>query len=143
MRRAVRGWALAVGAATALLAAPPRAAGAQALNAIVQRALDLENAGRWRDAIGAWRTVIASGETAQGVLGLERVFQQLGQDDSVLPPLDSALARAPKDRMLRGAQLRVLRSLGRETDARAAFAAWAALVPNDPVPYREYAGQLL
>lgn len=116
---------------------------AQAQNVLVQRAMDLENAGKWRDAVIAWRTVLSTGDVAQGILGLERVYQQMGQDDSVLPPLDSALARAPKDRVLHGAQLRVLRSLGRDRDARAAFAAWTQLVPNDPTPYREYAQQLL
>lgn len=146
MRRAGR-WCTAVVAATVAaalgLSAAPCAAVAQGQNVLMQRALDLESAGRWRDAVVAWRAVIASGEAAQGVLGLERVFQELGQDDSVLPPLDSALARAPKDRTLRGAQLRVLHTLGRDADARAAFDQWTTLVPNDAVPYREFAGQLL
>ena len=138
----VRGAAVFSLAVASLWLAPARAA-AQAQNVLVQRALDLENAGRWRDAITAWRGVISAGEAGQGVLGLERVFQQLAQDDSVLPPLDSALARAPRDRLLRGAQLRVLRALGRDAAARDAFHQWTLLVPNDPVPYREFAGQLL
>jgi tetratricopeptide (TPR) repeat protein len=126
-----------------LLVLPQAALVAQAQSAQVQRAIDFENAGRWREAVAAWRAVMAAGTTGQGLLGLERVFSQLGQDDSVLAPLDTALRAAPTDRMVRGVQLRVLRSLGRDTDARAAFHAWTALVPRDPVPYREYAGQLL
>jgi tetratricopeptide (TPR) repeat protein len=116
---------------------------AQAQTAAVNRAFDLEQAGRMRDAIAAWRQVIAAGQAGQGILGLERVFSQLAQDDSVLPPLDSLLAQAPSDKILRGVQLRVLRSLGRERAARAAFDEWVKLAPHDPVPYREYAGQLL
>jgi tetratricopeptide (TPR) repeat protein len=116
---------------------------AQAQSAQVNRAYDLEQAGRWRDAIAAWRIVIGSGDLGQGVLGLERVFTQLAMEDSVLPALDTLLAQHPTDRVLRGVQLRVLRSLGRDQDARRAFDAWTLLSPRDPVPYREYAGQLL
>ena len=130
-------------AALALLVSGPAAAFAQAQTAAVNRAFDIEQAGRMRDAIAAWRDVIAAGQTAQGVLGLERVFSQLAQDDSVLPTLDSLLTRTPADKTLRGVQLRVLRSLGREADAHAAFEEWVKLAPHDPAPYREYAGELL
>jgi tetratricopeptide (TPR) repeat protein len=115
----------------------------QAQTVTVNRALDLEQAGRARDAIAAWRDVIAAGQPAQGVLGLERIFNQLAQDDSVLPVLDSLLALKPADKTLRGVQLRVLRALGREHEAHAAFDTWVKLSPHDPVPYREYAGELL
>ena len=131
-------------AALALLVSGPAAAFAQAQTAAVNRAFDIEQAGRMRDAIAAWRDVIAAGQTAQGVLGLERVFSQLAQDDSVLPTLDSLLTRTPADKTLRGVQLRVLRSLGREADAHAAFEEnGVKLAPHDPAPYREYAGELL
>lgn len=111
--------------------------------ALVSRALDLEQGGRWRDAIAAWRQVLTAGDVAQGVLGLERVFTQLAMEDSLLPVLDSLLAQRPTDRTLHGVQLRVLRSLGRERDARKAFDEWVRMQPGDPAPYREYAGQLL
>jgi tetratricopeptide (TPR) repeat protein len=126
-----------------LLAAPMARGGAQAQNQLFQRAIDLENAGRNREAIAAWRIVIANGLAAQGISGLQRVFSQLGQEDSVLAPLDTALQRAPTDRVLRGVQLRVLQTLGRDDEARAAFHAWASLAPRDPTPYREFAAQLL
>lgn len=116
---------------------------AQAQTVAVNRAFDMEQAGRLRDAVEAWRQVIAAGQVGQGVMGLERVFSQLAQDDSVLPTVDSLLVQAPTDQILRGVQLRVLRSLGRERDARAAFDEWVRLSPHDPVPYREYAGELL
>jgi tetratricopeptide (TPR) repeat protein len=116
---------------------------AQAQTAAVNRAFDLEQAGRMRDAIAAWRQVVAAGQAGQGVLGLERVFSQLSQDDSVLPTLDSLLVQTPADKILRGVQLRVLRSLGRESDAHAAFELWVSLSPRDPTPYREYAEELL
>lgn len=124
-------------------AAAPKPAHAQAQTVAVSHALDLEQAGRMREAIAAWREVIAAGQAPQGVLGLERIFSQLAQDDSVLPVIDSLLALSPTDKTLRGVQLRVLRSLGREADAHAAFETWVKLVPHDPAPYREYAGELL
>ena len=127
----------------ALICAIPASASAQAQTAAVNRAFDLEQSGRTRDAIAAWRLVIANGQAGQGILGLERVFSQLAQDDSVLPTLDSLLVQTPADRILRSVQLRVLRALGRDADANAAFRQWVQLVPHDPVPYREFAGQLL
>jgi tetratricopeptide (TPR) repeat protein len=126
-----------------IFALRPSAASAQAQTAAVNRAFDFEQAGRMREAIGAWRQVIASGQAAQGILGLERAFAALAQDDSVLPTLDSLLAQAPTDKIMRGVQLRVLRSLGREHDAHVAFDEWVKLVPHDAAPYREYAGELL
>ena len=126
------------------IAVPPlRTLQAQAQSALVNRAFDLEQAGKWRDAISAWRQVIAAGDAAQGVLGLERVFTQLSMEDSVLPALDTLLAQRPTERVLRGAQLRLLRSVGRDSAARGAFEELTRLVPHDPTPYREYAGQLL
>jgi tetratricopeptide (TPR) repeat protein len=125
------------------LATAPAVAQAQAQEQLITRAIDLENAGKWRDAVAAWRAVIASGQAGQGVLGLERVFGQLAQDDSALVAIDTLVRQRPTDRMLRGAQLRVLRSLGRDKDARSAFNEWVRLQPRDPIPFREFAGQLL
>ena len=128
---------------TVVSAVTPARAGAQAQNQLIQKAVDFENAGKWRDAIAAWRAVIVEGAAGQGVLGLERVFTQLAQDDSVLPAIDTLLTKTPADRTLRGSQLRVLRALGRDKEARAAFDAWVVLMPRDPTPYREFAWQLL
>lgn len=96
-----------------------------------------------KDAISAWREVIATGQTGQGLLGLERVFGNLSQDDSILPTVDSLLEKNPTDKVVRGVQLRVLRLLGREQDARLKFNEWVKLAPHDPTPYREYASELL
>jgi tetratricopeptide (TPR) repeat protein len=87
--------------------------------------------------------VLIAGELEQGLLGLERVYAQLGQEDTVRALVDSLLRDKPGNRVLRGVQLRTLRSLGREADEAAAFDAWLAAAPNDQSPYREYANQLL
>ena len=134
--------ALALSACVAITVRPV-VVHAQAQDQLIQRAIDLENAGKWRDAVTAWRAVISAGQPGQGVLGLERVFSQLAQDDSVLVALDTLVRQRPTDRMLRGSQLRVLRAVARDTDARDAFNEWVRLQPHDPTPYREFAGQLL
>lgn len=134
---------LSAAALVVVAAVTPARVGAQAQNQLIQKAVDFENAGKWRDAIAAWRAVIVEGAAGQGVLGLERVFTQLAQEDSVMPAIDSLIAKTPSDRTLRGSQLRVLRALGRDKDARVAFDEWVRLVPRDPTPYREFAGQLL
>ena len=126
-----------------LLAAPAVRVHAQAQNQLYQRAIDLENAGRNREAVAAYRAVIATGLTAQGIAGLQRVFSNLGQDDSVLAPLDTALKQTPTDRMLRGVQLRVLHASD-EREIDAAFAEFAdkrigaLVVSNDPYYAQRY-----
>ena len=125
------------------VAGHPARAGAQAQPTAVNKAVELEQAGRWRDAIVAWRSVIDAGEAGQGALGLERVFSQLGQEDSLIVVLDSLLPKQPANRILRGVQLRILRAMGKEADVRAAFEAWLVAAPRDVSPYKEYANQLI
>jgi tetratricopeptide (TPR) repeat protein len=118
-------------------------AAAQAQANPVTRAVEIEQAGRWKDALAAWRAVLETGEVAQGALGMERVWAQLGQEDSVRVLVDSLLKSRPTDRILRSIQLRTLRSLGRDKDETDAFNAWVAAAPADMAPYKEYANQLL
>ena len=77
------------------------------------------------------------------VLGLERAFSQLGRPDSLLPLLDTLLARQPNQPTLRTVQLRTLVTARRDEDARRAFDQWVAVTPRDATPYREYARLLL
>ena len=150
MKRRCLHYALAALAAlaplTALAAlAAPRAAWAQAQPGEVplRRGIDLENAGKYREAVGAYREALAQGATANAILGLERAFGAMGQDDSVLPALDGLLRASPRDPTLRGVLLRTLRALGRDAAARRAFDEWRALDPRDAAPYREYVRLLL
>lgn len=135
--------AAAIAAMACGTAAAPLTLVAQAQPADLNRAVELEQAGRWTDAIAAWRRVLAAGDVEQGMLGLERVYSQLGQDDSVVALVDSLLPARPANRVLRGIQLRTLRSLGRDSDELAAFDAWVAAAPKDIAPFREYASMLL
>ena len=110
---------------------------------ILGRALDAETAGRHREAIAAYREAIARGATVQGLLGLERVFSLLAQEDSVLPAAAAAIAAVPGDPQLRAVELRTLVTLGRDAAAAAAFDAWRAAAPSDLAPYRDFARVLL
>jgi len=123
----------------------PAVGGAQAQpgEAALRRAIDFENAGRYRDAVVSYREALAQGATANAILGLERSFGAMGQDDSVMPALDVLLRAAPRDPTLRGVMLRTLRAMGRDAAARRAFDEWRAIDPHDAAPYREYVRLLL
>lgn len=134
-------------ALAALVLLTPIAASAQAQapaqERALQRAVDLENASKYREAVSAYREALSQGALAAGILGLERNFSAMGQDDSLLPALDTLLRSMPREPTLRGALLRTLRALGRDDAARRAFDAWRLLDPRDVAPYREYARLLL
>ncbi len=118
----------------------PPSPGAAALS----RALDLESAGKLRESIAAYREAMSDPEQlVAAVLGLERGFSQLGRPDSLLPLLDTLLARRPTQPTLRTVQLRTLVTVRRDDEARKAFDHWVAVAPRDATPYREYARLLL
>ncbi|MBA4070313.1 MAG: hypothetical protein C0497_00510 [Gemmatimonas sp.] len=144
MRRA-HGWCFAAAALAWLALCVPDMSFAQAQpgESALRRALDLENAAKYREAVAAYREAMAQGALTQGVLGLERSFASLGQEDSLLPTLDALLRAAPRDPTLRGVLLRTQRALGRDAAARRAFDDWRALDPRSPAPYREYVRILL
>lgn len=110
---------------------------------LIARALDHENAGRYAQAREAWLEVMRAGAAIPAVLGLERVYSMTGDEDQLLPLLDSLVPLTPADAQLRGAQLRVLVVTGRDGAAAAAFREWRDLRPREVAPYRDYARILL
>ena len=120
-----------------------RAQESPATGAIVARALDAESAGRNREAIGSWRAAIAAGAVVPGVLGLERVFSVLAQEESLLVALDTLVPQHPREWQIRSVQLRVLTTIGLDGRAARAFTEWRDLAPTEVAPYREYARVLL
>src|SRR4029077_581679 len=77
------------------------------------------------------------------LLGLERVYAELGWTDSLVAPLDSLIVAYPREETYRTVQLRTLDAVGREADLRRALDRWIHDSPSSPTPYREYAKLLL
>lgn len=142
LRRSARRLTLA----TAALLLIPLVAGvlqAQEESPAVVRALDLENAGKYREAATAFRGALMTSPTAGALLGLERAYAELGMSDSLLAPLDTLIRRRPQEALYRSVQLRTLQILRREDQLRGAFERWVRDMPGDPAPFREYARVLL
>ena len=107
------------------------------------KALELEAAGKYREAAPLFRAALRTPAAVNAMLGLERVYAELGMSDSLLAPLDTLIAASPRDETYRTIQLRTLQSLARDADARRAFERWTRDVPSSAAPYREYARLLL
>lgn len=107
------------------------------------RALDLEGAGKYREAAVLFRQSLRGGTAVSALLGLERSYAELHWADSLIAPLDTLIRRDPAEPVFRAVQLRTLQTLGRDEELRAAFEKWVRDVPRNPAPYREYARLLL
>jgi tetratricopeptide (TPR) repeat protein len=142
MRPRHRARVLSLGVLVALLFGAGASAQDSA-NAALGRGYDLEQKGQWSAAADSYRQALRTGRPEAAVLGLERVYTEMGRVDSLVPVLDSAIAAWPRDPILRSAQLRVYRALLRPADVRASFERWVKDVPHDATPYREYAQLLL
>jgi tetratricopeptide (TPR) repeat protein len=121
----------------------PRAVHAQEEPPEVMRALDLESASRFREAALLFKHALDAKPTPGALLGLERVYAELRISDSLLPTLDSLIARDPREGLYRSVKLRTLQLLGRQAALRGAFEEWVAATPRDASPYREYARVLI
>ena len=107
------------------------------------RALDLEGAGKYREAAVLFRQALHTSTGASALLGLERAYAELQWADSLLAPLDSLIRTNPREPIFRAVQLRTLQTLGHDTEMRDAFERWVNDAPRSADPYREYARLLL
>src|SRR5688500_14658230 len=107
------------------------------------RAMDLEYAGKYRDAVAAFRAALPGANSVGAMLGLERSYAAIGLTDSVAPVIDSMVRAHPREVTFRSIQLRTLHALGRSADARAAFDQWVRAFPREAAPYREYSRMLI
>jgi thioredoxin-like negative regulator of GroEL len=107
------------------------------------KALDLEAAGKYREAAPLFRSALHTSAGVNALLGLERAYAELGWSDSLLKPLDTLIASAPAEETYRTVQLRTLQSLGREAELRTAFERWTRDQPGSSAPYRQYARLLM
>src|SRR5262249_12863432 len=106
-------WWAALLVAPILLAAPARAQEATSVDSLVMRAMDLEVGGKYREAAPLFRRALRSPDPANAMLGLERVYAELGWQDSLFAPLDSLIAARPREAVYRTIRLRTLEGLGR------------------------------
>ena len=109
----------------------------------VLKALELENDGKYKEAAALFRTAVRIAPSPNSVLGLERVYAELGMSDSLLAPLDTLIAQNPREAVYRTVQLRTLQMLRRDDRLREAFERWVRAAPRDAQPYREYARILI
>jgi tetratricopeptide (TPR) repeat protein len=107
------------------------------------KALDLEAAGKYREAIPLFRAALKTPAAVNALLGLERAYAELGWSDSLVAPLDTLISANPKEETFRTVQLRALHMAGRQADLRRAFDTWTHDMPTSASPYREYARLLL
>jgi hypothetical protein len=136
-------WTASVAAPSRVRAQAPPAPQASADTMMFYKALDLEAAGKFKEAAPLFRAAIKSSAGVNALLGLERVYAELGWSDSLVAPLDTLIASNPREETYRTVQLRTLQSLGRDAAVRGAFDQWIQQVPNSSTPYREYARLLL
>lgn len=107
------------------------------------RGMDLEQGGKYREAVSAFRASLTGANYLPAMLGLERSYAALGWTDSMVPVIDSAIRTRPREAMFRSVQLRTLQGLGRTAAARESFERWVRDFPREAGPYREYARLLI
>ncbi len=107
---------------------------------IAQTATQLERQGRYEEAARAYREILVEQPTnVSALLGLERVFSRLGWLDSLSPYVVRAVAVAPRNRVIRELEFRVVSTLFAADSVAAAVARWIVAVPESPDPYRQWA----
>jgi len=126
-----------------LLATAGIPAGAQTESPEVLRAIELENAGKYREAVPIYRAAMRTQPTPIVVLGLERSYAELGMSDSLLAPLDTVLRKFPREPLYHVVHLRTYQILRRYDELRAAFERWVRDDPKSSAPYGEYARVLI
>ena len=107
------------------------------------KALDLEGAGKYREAAPLFRQALHGPSGVSALLGLERAYAELHITDSLLVPLDTLIKQNPAEPIFRAVLLRSLQSLNRDADMMTAFERWVHDAPKDATPYRELARLLL
>ena len=121
----------------------PSVSSAQARSGELGEAFELERRGRYAVASERYRGILEQGPAnLSALLGLERVLQPIGQLDSILPFVDSALVLQPENAAIRSLELRVWGKLEQPERLTAAARRWIAAMPGNADPYREWANAL-
>ncbi|MCU0626816.1 MAG: hypothetical protein MUF21_10105, partial [Gemmatimonadaceae bacterium] len=91
------------------------AQGAQGSDTLVVRAFDLESS-KPREALALYRRALNGETLVPAMLGMERIFHEQGQVDSLLPLVAAVVRVQPRDAVLRTVQFRTLATLRREDE---------------------------
>lgn len=110
----------------------------------MSRAFELERRGNYAAAAETYRGVLAGrpGDTA-ALLGLERALMPIDRRADILPQVRAALAASPSSVPALGVALRAWAAADEPDSIRAVAERWAAVVPGDETPYREWGAAAL
>jgi len=110
----------------------------------MSRAFELERRGNYAAAAETYRGVLAGrpGDTA-ALLGLERALMPIDRRAEILPQVRAALAASPSSVPVLGVALRAWAAADEPDSIRAVAERWAAAVPGDETPYREWGAAAL
>jgi len=135
MRRALGLTLLVLGLAPAALLAQDQA---------MSRAFELERRGNYAAAAEAYRGVLATkpGDAA-ALLGLERALLPIDRSADIVPQVRAALAAKPSSVPIFGVALRAWAAADQPDSMRAVAERWAAAVPGNEQPYREWGAAAL
>lgn len=124
-------------AALLVVAAPARGQRVEETR-LLREAAALESGGELEAAEARLRTLLRRAPTsAGGLFALERVLRARGRVSELLAVADTFLAYAPEASGVRHLKLRVLADVDSTEALEETAAAWFALEPGNPEPYRE------
>jgi tetratricopeptide (TPR) repeat protein len=111
---------------------------------LVSDALDLEREERYPEAAEIYRAALKMDPVnVSALLGLERVLKASKQPVTIMPQLQRALARDPRNTVYRAIELRTWVTAGSSDSVAGAAQRWIALAPESPEPYRAWSQALL
>jgi hypothetical protein len=119
-------------------------AGLRAQDRAMARAFDLERRGNYAAAANAYRGVLATrpGDAA-ALLGLERALLPTDRSADILPQVRAALVAKSASGPIFGVAIRAWAAADQPDSMRAVAERWAAAVPRDETPYREWGAAAL
>ncbi len=113
---------------------------AQASSPDLAPAMALEQAGHYRQAATGYEHVLEAHPTYRPALyALERVLRAMNALPAMVPYMDAALARSPRDPLIYSLVLRVWGDLGNADSVMATGRRWVSVDPKSVAPYREWA----
>ncbi len=126
-----------------LLLSPALVVAQQRQSTELGEAFELERRGRYEIAASRFMAILDRSPTnLSALLGLERVLPPIGQLDSILRYIDSALVLQSGHGSVRSLQLRVFARLDRPGSLADAAREWIVASPRSAEPYREWASAL-